>query len=67
VGDRLEGQLQQLLLGVADQLAERLVDLEPLTVETDERHSDRGVVERGLELLVRPAQRLRGLDVLVHY
>jgi hypothetical protein len=67
VGDRLERDLQQLVLGVADELAQRLVDLEPLALEPYERHSDRCVVERGLELLRGPAQRQGCLDLLVHY
>ena len=57
---------EQLLLGVADELAQRLVDLEPLALEPDQRHPDRRVVERGLELLRGAAQRQRGVACLGH-
>ena len=46
---QVEGQ--QLLRVVAEQAAERRVDLEPLAVGRDEPHPDRGVVEGGPEAL----------------
>ena len=51
VGEVLEGQAPELLLEGADELAQRLVDVEPLAVEPDERHADRRVVEGRPELL----------------
>ena len=56
VRDLLERHLQELLGGIADEVAERPVDLEPAPVERDERHADRRVLERCLELLLRRLQ-----------
>src|SRR5436190_22488273 len=49
VGDVREGQFLQLVLAVADQVAQRAVDLEEAPVEPDQGHADRRVGERGLE------------------
>ena len=61
VRDRREGEGQELLLGVAHDLAQRAVDLEEGAVEVDERHADRRVGEGALEaqvgLLPRGARR----------
>src|SRR5579862_9649723 len=44
--DVLEAALEQLVAGVADELAEGVVDLEKASVGRDERHADRGRLER---------------------
>ena len=41
----LLGQPQELAGVVADELAERAVDVEPAPVRSDERHADRRIVE----------------------
>ena len=55
---QVEGQ--QLVRVVAEQAAERRVDLEPLAVRRDEPHPDRGVVERGPEALAGGEAHLLG-------
>ena len=67
VREVLERELQQLLLGVADELAQRLVDVEPLALEPDQRHADRRVVERGAELLRDALERLLRIQGVVHH
>jgi hypothetical protein len=67
VREVLEREPQQLLLGVADELAQRLVDVEPLALEPHERHADRRVVERGAELLRGALERLLGIQGMVHH
>ena len=60
----MEPEREQLLAGVAEHRAQRLVDAQPRAVGGHERHADRGVVERGAELLVGArAGRLGGLAV----
>jgi hypothetical protein len=69
VSQVLKGLLKELCLGEADELAKGLVHLQPSAVEADEGHSDRGIPERRLELVVQlaePAHCLVALgDVLV--
>jgi hypothetical protein len=58
--DVLERQVEQLVLGVADDLAEGGVHLDEAPVRADERHPDRRRVEGAAEALVRLAQQLVG-------
>ncbi|MEX0676407.1 MAG: hypothetical protein WD063_04995 [Pirellulales bacterium] len=44
--DRLEIGRQQFLLAVAEDLAQRPIYLEKATIQIDQCHADRGVVER---------------------
>ena len=53
----------QLLLGAPEHLAQRAVQAQPAAVEVDERHADRGVVERTAEELLGGAQLV--LDAVV--
>jgi len=53
VGELVDGERQQLVLGPAEQLAEGAVDALEATVQADERHPDRGLVEPEAE--VHPA------------
>jgi hypothetical protein len=59
VGDVLEAAAQELLARVADDGAEAVVDPQPAAVETDVRHADGGVVERG------PEHALAGAELIV--
>ena len=45
MGDVLEGLLEELLTGVADDIAELLVDAQPSAVEPDVRNPHRGLLE----------------------
>ena len=60
----LAGHAQQFVLGVADDLAQRAVDLEPSAVGGDQGHADGGGVERPSEPLLAQPQRLGGLLLL---
>ena len=51
MGDVLELLLQQFLLTVANEVAERVVNLDELTVRCLERHTDRCVIEGAPEAL----------------
>ena len=62
VGDLLEGQVDQLLFRVADDVGELLVDEQEAAVEADDRDPVRGGVEGGLEVaLGEPGAALGGL------
>src|SRR6185295_2564301 len=56
--DLLEGSGEQLRFGIADQFAERPVDLDPAAVGRYQSHADRCMLERTGEALLAFAQRL---------
>ena len=52
MGDRLEVDRQQFFLGIADDLAEGLIDLKPAALQRHQGHADRRVVEGAAEALL---------------
>ena len=58
MGDPFECSLEELRLGVADEIAERSVDLQEATVHRDQRHPDGRMVERVCEARLARLQRL---------
>ena len=58
MGDIREREPAELLGRIAEQLAQRLVDVEPAPVRREQRNADGGVVEGDLEPLAGPQQRL---------
>lgn len=64
VGDRLEVERAQLVLGVAEHPAESLVRLEEASVGRADRDAGRGLAERAAEALLARAQRFLALRVL---
>src|SRR5215207_8405083 len=71
MSDRLKCRRQQLLLGVASQVTQRAVDLEPATVEIDERHPNRrkfiGAAEALLAFAQGPFEEFACGDIFVRY
>ena len=63
--DVLEAQPLELFATVADDVAEHAVDAHEAAVEAHQRHSDRGVVDRPVEALLRLLQDLLGTRELV--
>jgi hypothetical protein len=66
VGDVLKRPGEQLVVRVADELAERVVHPQEAAVGANQRHADRGEAERAAELLLALAQRLRGTRAVAH-
>ena len=58
MAERREGRRAQVGLGAARHLRERAIQAQPATLEVDERHADRRVVERAAEELLGRAQRV---------
>ena len=49
MGDVLKGQLQQFVLGIADNVAQLAIDAQPASVRRDVREADGGLIEGGEE------------------
>ncbi len=62
MGDILEGELEQLRFGIADECADRAIDLQPAAIQIDQRDADGGELKRaGEAFLTRPERFLRPL------
>ena len=67
MGDLLKSAGEQFGLGVADENADRAVDLEPAAIERDQRHADGGKLKRVGEAFLAFAQHFFRALVFVHF